>query len=88
MNSGYNRGSDKAGIRQGQVVKVVVDNVIRIAVLEEFRNVQALPNFWNERAIFFIASRANGMQFAAGLRIGGRKQGHVMTPGHQSLGQQ
>ena len=69
----------EAGIGQRQIVKMVMDDVVPIGMLKEFRNVKALPYFWYDGAIFFIAPRANGMQGAAGLRIRCCKQGDIMA---------
>jgi hypothetical protein len=40
---------------------VVVDDVVPVPMLEEFRDVEAFPHFGYEFVVFFIPPRANGV---------------------------
>jgi hypothetical protein len=74
VNSGHNRGGSQTAIGQRQIIEMVVDNVVGIGTLKEFRYVQALPDLGDEGAAFFITLGANGMQFGTGLRVRGWPQ--------------
>jgi hypothetical protein len=84
MNGGHERGGDKSGIGQGQKVKMIMNNIKIISMLKEFRDMQALPYFWQNGAVFFITPGANGMQLAACFRITGCKEGNIIATRNQS----
>ena len=87
VNGGHDRGGRQAAIGQGQIIEMVVDNVVGIGTLKEFRDVLTLPDLGDEGAVLFIPLGVNGTQFGTGLRVRGCKQGDIMTACNYPLGE-
>ena len=79
-------GVREAGVRQGQEVEVVVDEVELVRLLEDLRDVQPLPDLGVEGAVFLIAGGGDRLQAGCGQGVRGGEQGDVDTAADESLG--
>jgi hypothetical protein len=65
------RGVREAGVRQGQEVEVVVDEVELFRLLEDLRDVQPLPDLGVEGAVFLVTGGGDGPQVGGGQGVRG-----------------
>ena len=87
MNRGQHWRAYQPAVAERQKVKMIVNQIELLSLLEDLRNMQAFPDLRIQGAILRVGARSNRTERGIGERVGRCEQGHVVPARSQSLGQ-